>query len=130
MVKTHRHEDHVDGSVDERNGLCRAAHVVNAVPLPLPTRLIEHFLRRIDTHDTGTKSTRQAYTEPPRPAAQVEDRADGPTVYMGLDNAHPEVENLGTVIARAIVSSRNTRQVVVHVQASRLGFKWRHNVRE
>jgi len=35
---------------------------------------------------------------------------------MGLDNAHPKVENLGTVIASAIVSSCDIGQVVVHVQ--------------
>ena len=85
------------------------------VPLPLPTGLIQHLLRGIDTHDSGTESTRQAFGEPPRPAAQVEDRADGPTVYMGLDNRHPEVENLGTVIAPAIVDGWNAGQVVVHL---------------
>jgi hypothetical protein len=78
--------------------------------------LIQHLPGRIDADDTGSKSTRQAFREPPGPAAQVKDRVDGLTVYMGLDDAHPKVENLGTVIAPAIVGGRNAGQVVVHLQ--------------
>ena len=114
MVKTHRHEDHVDGSVHQRNRFSSAALVVNAVPLPLPTGSIQHLLRGIDTYDTDTKSSRQAFREAPGPAAQVEDRADGPTIHLRLDYAHPKVDNLGTMIAPAIVGGWNTGQVVVH----------------
>ena len=118
MVKTHRHEDHVDGSVHERNRFCSAAFVVNAGPLPLPTGLIQHLLRGVDTHDSGTESNRQAFGEPPRATAQVEDRADGPPAHVGLNHAHPEVENIGTVIAPKIVHGSNTGQVVVHIQGN------------
>ena len=118
MVKTHRHEDHVDGSVHDRNCFCSAAFVENAIRRPLPSGLIQHLPRGIDTDDAGTKSTRQAFREPPGPAAQVEDRADGFTIYVGLDNRHPEVENLWTMITPAIVHGWNTGPVVVHFRDS------------
>ncbi len=76
VVKAHRHEDHVYGSVPQWNRFCRPAFVMHVVPLTLLPCLRQHFLRGVEAHDTGPESTRQSLREPARSAAEIEDRVD------------------------------------------------------
>src|SRR4030095_14261153 len=113
MVKRHRHENHVDRLAEEWDRFRGAALVVNCSASRCPTCLIEHLPGGINADNRGAESIRQGFGESPGPTAQVEDRADGLATNVGLDDAHPKVENLRTVIASAIVTGWNVGLVVV-----------------
>jgi len=86
---------------------------VNAFVYPLCAGELQHLHRRIEACHFGVESHGQRFGESPGSTTEVEYLRDRSIRELNGDRVHPEVEHLGTMVARAIVGGGDVRPVVV-----------------
>jgi hypothetical protein len=114
MVKHHRYENHIDGSVAQGGRLRSAVRKTHASAAAARHRFTQHFDGWVYADHIGVETHRESIAESAGPASEIQNASNAGALDARGDCVHPKPNVLGTVLTSTVIGFRYLGLIVVH----------------